>query len=121
MPKKMLQAAFSPETRGPRRFPRTVDRFSLLVFENFYFGRNILNIVALEGLPRFIRPKSLFRWSRHLHSLGFSVAPVTQRMHERGDELVRTFPHGFSLNRSHDAMSLAWCGRPITHVSLWTA
>ena len=115
-------------SNGSRRntgFPQPscrVDRASLLLFENFYFGRNILNIVALEGLQRFLRPRSLLIWRRHLaRRLGFSPsAPCMARLQEAGYAFVRGLPRGFAMDTSQGAVSLTWQGRSIADLTVWT-
>ena len=119
-PSKKLQAPGAYEEHKNTQTPPRVNRLHILMFENFYFGRNLLNMVALEGLHRFLRPKAHEHWVTHMPELGFRVSPVTPGLQEEAYQLVQGLPDCFGLSIWQDAMALVVCGRPNVHVSWWT-
>ena len=121
LPEKQLRSAMGQENTVAPIFYHRVERCLLVYFENFYFQRNILNVVALEGPPRFIRPRSQQHWIHHLSNMDFKIAPITQQVQEQVYLLAQTFPSSVSVNISRSAMAMTLCGRPIASVSLWTS
>ena len=121
LPEKQLRSAMGQESIVVPTFYHRVERRPLVYFENFYFQRNILNMVALEGPLRFIRPRSQQHWINHLSNMNFKIAPITPQVQEQVYLLVQTFPSSVSVNISRNAMAMALCGRPISTVTLWTS
>ena len=124
LPRKRLQAravTSSGDGSGQlaRRFQRRAKRSCLLTCENFYFGRNILNIIALEGMDRFRRPYSGDNWSRRLRALGFKRAPFIKTVQGKVYEYAQCFPSGFVLETTDDCMRQSWRGGPMSYASIW--
>ena len=124
LPRKRLQArAVTASNEGGgqpvRRFQRRARRSCLLICENFYFGRNILNIIALEGMDRFRRPYSGDNWGRRLRALGFKVAPFMKNVQKTVNEYAQCFPSGFVFEATDDCMRQTWRGGPMSYASIW--
>ena len=100
--------------------PAPVRRSYMLMFEGMYFGRNILNIVASEGLDRMIRPDSLPNWRRRLQRLAFLPDSTIEAVREKVQRAVNKFPGGFGLRNAADSVLLMWQGKPLLAASVWS-
>ena len=102
------------------RFDKTLHRPYVISTERFVFLRTILNVVALDGRLRFIRPWSHAHWVHSLTGLGFTAATFLPLVGEQVHGSCKGFPDCLGVRVSSDALSLTVCGRDVVSVSLWT-
>ena len=102
-------------------FRRPLDRSLTFTHELFTSTRGCLNIVAVEGSQRFIRPWSHQHWVRELRRHGFATPPWA---HAVGSQVCRlmesVLPDAVRVTTTDDGLAFALCGRDILHVTLWT-
>eukprot|EP00475_Leptophrys_vorax_P040576 TRINITY_DN7546_c1_g1_i1.p1 TRINITY_DN7546_c1_g1~~TRINITY_DN7546_c1_g1_i1.p1 ORF type:complete len:336 (-),score=-2.29 TRINITY_DN7546_c1_g1_i1:106-984(-) len=95
------------------------DKRLVSIFEDLYFGRSIVNIIACEGAERALRCEKLDQWRGRLMRLGFSPrhlpAAVTEAMHT----MLKKFPLGFGLILEEGVVSLAWRGKVQLTAQSW--
>lgn len=82
--------------------------------ERGFFGREVANILAVDGAERVERHEPLVRWQRRLSAAGF--APVACDRAGLGAELRGD---GFDLAGSGAAVQLTWRGAPVLSFSAW--
>ena len=100
--------------------PASVRRSYMLMFEGMFFGRNILNIVASEGLDRMIRPDSLPNWRSRLQRLAFLPDSSMEAVREKVQRVVEKFHGGFGLRNAAESVLLTWQGKPLLAASVWS-
>ena len=117
------KAAPDAATAAVRRsivLPASVRRSYMLMFEGMFFGRNILNIVASEGLDRMIRPDSLPNWRSRLQRLAFLPDSSMEAVREKVQRVVEKFHGGFGLRNAAESVLLTWQGKPLLAASVWS-
>ena len=93
----------------------------VVLFECLYFARNIMNIVACEGLQRLARPEPHASWLARLQRAGFQPSPVLTRVADAVHEEMRKFPAGFGMLTSPGGLQMTWRGKPMLQVAVSTA
>eukprot|EP00897_Mesotaenium_endlicherianum_P002839 jgi/Mesen1/2583/ME000164S01711 len=91
------------------------------LFEKNVLGRDILNVVACEGLQRVARSEPLERWQERMRSAGFVAVPVKPGARAQLASTLEQYPHeGWSIQEEDKgALILCWKGRPIVATSIW--
>eukprot|EP00475_Leptophrys_vorax_P027339 TRINITY_DN38999_c0_g1_i1.p2 TRINITY_DN38999_c0_g1~~TRINITY_DN38999_c0_g1_i1.p2 ORF type:complete len:458 (-),score=2.97 TRINITY_DN38999_c0_g1_i1:823-2172(-) len=59
------------------------------LFESCYFSRDMVNVVACEGLDRMIRPERVEQWEARLQRLGFFARPLPPTTVQSVSEAVK--------------------------------
>ena len=102
-------------------FRRPLDRSLTFTVELFTGTRGCLNVVAVEGPQRFIRPWSHQRWVRELRRHGFATPPWAHAVGRQVCQLMQPgLPDAVQVTTTEDGLALALCGRDILHVTLWS-
>ncbi|KAI6686845.1 hypothetical protein NL676_032758 [Syzygium grande] len=105
-------------------FDTTVDRDNVwrLVLERDFFGREIMNIVACEGLERVERPETYKQWQVRLTRVGFQQLPLDQELIKKARaKLSGEYHKDFVLEEENDWMLLSWRGRIISGCTGWVS
>eukprot|EP00252_Welwitschia_mirabilis_P007742 TRINITY_DN1940_c0_g1_i4.p1 TRINITY_DN1940_c0_g1~~TRINITY_DN1940_c0_g1_i4.p1 ORF type:complete len:712 (-),score=130.52 TRINITY_DN1940_c0_g1_i4:683-2818(-) len=91
-----------------------------LVLEGEVLGREILNVVACEGLERMERPETYKQWQGRTQRAGFVQLPLSPNILSRARERVRQFYHkDFVVDQDGQWMLMGWKGRIISAITTW--
>ncbi|XP_039162085.1 scarecrow-like protein 34 isoform X2 [Eucalyptus grandis] len=105
-------------------FNTTVDRANVqrLVLERDFFGREIMNIVACEGLERVERPETYKQWQVRLNRVGFQQLPLDQELIKKARaKLSGDYHKDFMLDEENNWILLSWRGRIISGCTCWVS
>lgn len=102
------------ETTVPRDHPER------LLIEKEMLGREILNVVACEGLERLERPETYKQWQVRTQRAGYVQLPLNRTILSKARDKVKTFYHkDFGVDEDGNWMLLGWKGRIIYGLSTW--
>ncbi|XP_078443595.1 GRAS family transcription factor [Wolffia australiana] len=92
-----------------------------LTLEQVLFGREIADVVAMEGGERRERHERFELWERALWGAGFSSLALSPFSLSQAKLLLRIhYPlEGYQLQMVKDALFLGWRGQPLFSVSSW--
>lgn len=98
--------------------PKSQERLDV---EQVWFGREITNIVALEGHGRNERHQKFERWSELMNECGFTSLPLSEFALSQARLLLRLhYPsEGYQLHTQNKAAFLGWQNSPLFSVSSW--
>ncbi|KAK4762480.1 hypothetical protein SAY86_008248 [Trapa natans] len=90
------------------------------VLESEIYGREVMNVVACEGIERVDRPETYKKWQVRYGRAGFKQVPLDQRMMEKfGQNLKAWYHRDFVLDEDGDWMLIGWKGRIMIGVTSW--
>ncbi|KAF8041248.1 hypothetical protein BT93_B3242 [Corymbia citriodora subsp. variegata] len=96
------------------------DNVQRLVLERDFFGREIMNIVACEGMERVERPETYKQWQVRLTRVGFQQLPLDQELIKKARaKLSGDYHKDFVLEEEKNWMLLGWRGRIISGCTCW--
>ncbi|KAF8041246.1 hypothetical protein BT93_B3240 [Corymbia citriodora subsp. variegata] len=96
------------------------DNVQRLVLERDFFGREIMNIVACEGMERVERPETYKQWQVRLTRVGFQQLPLGQELIKKARaKLSRDYHKDFVLEEEKNWILLSWRGRIISGCTCW--
>ncbi|KAK4376141.1 hypothetical protein RND71_006818 [Anisodus tanguticus] len=91
-----------------------------MTFEQEVFGRDIMNIIACEGMERVERPESYKQWSVRNQTAGFRQLPLNPDIVKEVKTKVRMFYHmDFLVDEDNNWMLQGWKGRIMYALSVW--
>ncbi|XP_050368383.1 scarecrow-like protein 14 [Argentina anserina] len=91
-----------------------------LGFEKELIGREVLNIVACEGLERIVRPETYKQWQIRNMRAGFRQLPLDRDvMNEIKDKVKKGYHSYFVVNEDGRWMLQGWKGRIMFGSSCW--
>ncbi|MED6133666.1 hypothetical protein PIB30_030184 [Stylosanthes scabra] len=91
-----------------------------LMFEEEFFGREVVNIIACEGSERVERPETYKQWQVRNARAGFRQLPLdNQLIHKLRCKLKDTYHSDFMLDVDGNYMLQGWKGRIIYASSCW--
>lgn len=98
--------------------PRSQERLDV---EQVWFGREITNIVALEGSDRNERHQRFERWTEIMNDCGFTSLPLSEFALSQARLLLRLhYPsEGYKIHLHNKAAFLGWQNTPLFSVSSW--
>lgn len=98
--------------------PRSQERLDV---EQVWFGREITNIVALEGHGRSERHQRFERWTEIMNECGFTSLSLSEFALSQARLLLRLhYPsEGYQLHSRNNAAFLGWQNTPLFSVSSW--
>ncbi|KAL7173372.1 hypothetical protein ACSBR2_032774 [Camellia fascicularis] len=94
------------------------DRVNL---EREFYGREVMNIIACEGLERVERPETYKQWQARNMRAGFKMLPLKQEMLKkfRGKVKEGGYHKDFVINEDGQWMLQGWRGRIFWASSCW--
>ncbi|GLJ37324.1 hypothetical protein SUGI_0757250 [Cryptomeria japonica] len=102
------------ETTVPQGHPER------MVIEKEIWGREVLNVVACEGLERVERPEAYKQWQIRTQRSGFVQLCLNQMILSRARERSKAYYHkNFMVEEDGKWMLLGWKGRIILGLSTW--
>ncbi|XAR58979.1 hypothetical protein NMG60_11014583 [Bertholletia excelsa] len=89
-------------------------------FEQEFFGREIMNVVACEGLERVERPETYKQWQVRIARAGFKMLPLDSELLEELRGKVKAGYHkNFAIDDDGQWMLQGWKGRIMVVGSCW--
>ncbi|XP_058211614.1 scarecrow-like protein 33 [Rhododendron vialii] len=89
-------------------------------FEQEFYGREVMNIIACEGLQRFERPETYKQWQVRNMRAGFRMRPLEQELMKKLRGIVKAGYHkDFVIDENGQWMLLGWKGRIVCASSCW--
>ena len=89
-------------------------------FEQFLMGREVVNVVACEGLQRVMRSEPVASWRERMLRSGFAQCQLPRpAIWNTIMTLLSRYSQKYGLNEDEDALVLTWKGAPIIAVSGW--
>ncbi|GLJ04663.1 hypothetical protein SUGI_0000870 [Cryptomeria japonica] len=102
------------ETTIPRDHPERI------CLEKELLGREILNVVACEGLERVERPETYKQWQVRTKRAGFVQLPLNRSIFSKAREKLKSLYHkDFGVDEDGNWLLLGWKGRIIMAISTW--
>eukprot|EP01018_Ginkgo_biloba_P000053 Gb_21856 [translate_table: standard] len=102
------------ETIVPRDHPERI------LIEKEIWGREVLNVVACEGLERVERPEAYKQWQIRTRRSGFVQLDLNQEVLSIAREKAKSLYHkDFVVDKDGKWMLLGWKGRIIYGLSSW--
>ncbi|XP_022964689.1 scarecrow-like protein 30 [Cucurbita moschata] len=88
--------------------------------EKEILGRDIVNVIACEGLERVERPETYKQWQVRNTRAGFKQVPLDQDLLKNVEKIVNTEYHqDFVIDQDGSWMLQGWKGRIIYALSCW--
>ncbi|KAM1148772.1 hypothetical protein EV2_030246 [Malus domestica] len=92
-----------------------------LMFEKAVYGKDIMNVVACEGLERVERPETYKQWQVRYHRAGFKQVPLDQGLLKRVKIMLKAMDYhdDFRIDEDGEWMLQGWKGRIIFGLAFW--
>ncbi|XP_058199508.1 scarecrow-like protein 14 [Rhododendron vialii] len=91
-------------------------------FETDIYGKEIMNVIACEGLERVERPETYKQWHVRTLRAGFRQLPLNQEITKKIKAKVKSsYNKNFLVDEASDWMLQGWKGRVIFALSCWKA
>ncbi|KAF5193507.1 Della protein gai1 [Thalictrum thalictroides] len=92
-----------------------------LIMSEMYFGRQICNVVACEGVDRVERHECLDQWRNRMKSAGFSLSHLGSNTFRQVNSLLSVFDggSGYKVEENNGCLLLGWHTRPLVASSAW--
>ncbi|CAI7782211.1 unnamed protein product [Closterium sp. NIES-53] len=90
--------------------------------ERLYFARDIVNVVACEGIQRTVRAESLEQWQARMRRAGFIGLEVGEEVMEELRGVLRKGGRkygGYVVLQQGNGVRLLWEGVPVLAASMW--
>ncbi|XP_024544324.1 scarecrow-like protein 11 [Selaginella moellendorffii] len=91
------------------------------VIEQDKYGREIMNIIACEGLDRVERSETHQQWHHLAVKAGLEVMPLSPALFEESKAFARFYNRDLTVNRDGEWMWLGWRDQIIHAYSAWRA
>ncbi|KAB1225942.1 Scarecrow-like protein 34 [Morella rubra] len=91
-----------------------------LMFEREFYGREIMNVIACEGLERVERPEIYKQWQLRTMRAGFRQLPLDQELRDRFRSRTKEWYHkDFGLDEGNHWLLQGWKDRIVYASSCW--
>lgn len=91
-----------------------------LMYEREMLGREVMNVVACEGLERVERPDTYKQWHARDSRAGFQQLPLNREiLKEVKTKVCKGYHSSFSLEEDGEWMLQGWKGRVMYALSCW--
>ncbi|CAL2263978.1 unnamed protein product [Prunus armeniaca] len=92
-----------------------------LMFEKYVYGKDILNVVACEGLERVERPETYKQWQVRYQRAGFKQLPLDQELLKKVKTMLKVmgYHNDFRIDEDGHWMLQGWKGRIIMGLAFW--
>eukprot|EP00250_Pteridium_aquilinum_P015992 c22877_g1_i1 orf=263-2560(+) len=85
-----------------------------------YLAREIVNIVACEGLQRVERHEPLSQWRKRMLDAGFQPVHLGSNAYKQASVLLKLFSgEGYTVEENKGGLTLGWHSRPLIAASAW--
>ena len=122
LPESSLRKVLSAQSEHVPQFTRQLHRPYMIMMDRFLFLRTILNIVAVEGECRFIRPRSQAYWTSLLKAHGLVFSPISSLLFNKLEHQCQGYPEEcMQIRPQQGGVMLSVCGMDLKSVTLWTS
>ncbi|KAM1040117.1 hypothetical protein ACFX2I_029359 [Malus domestica] len=90
-----------------------------LLFEKAVYGRDIVNVIACEGLERVERPETYKQWQFRNVRAGFKQLPLDQELLKQARRLSKCYHDDFWIDEDGNWMLQGWKGKILLAISIW--
>ncbi|GFP82316.1 scarecrow-like protein 14 [Phtheirospermum japonicum] len=91
-----------------------------LLYEREVFGRDVMNVIACEGMERVERPETYKQWQVRIRRAGFRQVAVNKEiMREVKTKVKKDYHKDFLLDEDGGWMLQGWKGRVMYALSCW--
>ncbi|CAL8999173.1 unnamed protein product, partial [Prunus brigantina] len=92
-----------------------------LMFEKAVFGKDIMNVIACEGLERVERPETYKQWQVRYQRAGFKQLPLDQELLKTVKTMLKVmgYHNDFRIDEDGHWMLQGWKGRIIMGLAFW--
>ncbi|KAK7363840.1 hypothetical protein VNO77_05999 [Canavalia gladiata] len=87
--------------------------------EQHCVARDIVNMIACEGVERVERHELFRKWSSRLSMAGFQRCPLSTSVMTATQNLLDQFHQNYRLQHTDGALYLGWINRPLATSSAW--
>ncbi|CAH9070043.1 unnamed protein product [Cuscuta europaea] len=95
------------------------------IMEKEIMGRDIMNIIACEGMERHLRPETYRQWHSRILRAGFSPVPINSKVMKKTKKYIRKarveYHKDFLYMEDGHWILQGWKGRILTCISCWTS
>ncbi|KAK1396813.1 Scarecrow-like protein 14 [Heracleum sosnowskyi] len=96
------------------------DNQQRLNFEREFCGREVMNVIACEGMERVERPETYKQWHVRNTKAGFKLHPLNKELVKKLKHKVKLdFHKDFVFNEDCEWILVGWKGRILHAVSAW--
>lgn len=89
-------------------------------FEQEFLGREIMNVIACEGVERVEKPETYKQWQVRTMRAGFKILPLSQELLRKFKCKVKAHYHkDFVIEEDGQWMMQGWKGRTFCASSCW--
>lgn len=91
------------------------------VMSEVYLGRQILNVVAAEGIDRIERHETLAQWRKRMENAGFDPVNLGSDAFKQASLLLALSGggDGYRVEENDGSLMLAWQTKPLIAASAW--
>ncbi|KAH8957786.1 hypothetical protein BDL97_07G109100 [Sphagnum fallax] len=89
------------------------------LIEQELYGREILNIIACEGLERTERPESYRQWHSRIQRAGFVQKPLQLSETNTIKSILRSYDKRFGIGRDGGWFLSGWRNQVMNAISIW--
>ena len=82
-------------------------------------ARDIVNMIACEGVERVERHELLGKWRSRFSMAGFKQCPLTPSVMAAVRNLLKEFNHNYRVEQRDGALYLGWMRRAMATSSAW--
>ncbi|KAL3653171.1 hypothetical protein CASFOL_002852 [Castilleja foliolosa] len=90
-----------------------------LLYEQQFFGKEAMNIIACEGTQRIERPETYKHWEWRTVRAGLRQIPIDQEAVKLINEAKKEYHKSFTVDQDGKWIILGWRGRVIQAFSCW--
>ncbi|XP_031254985.1 scarecrow-like protein 14 [Pistacia vera] len=90
-----------------------------LMYEKEFYGREVMNVIACEGLERVERPETYKQWQVRNMRAGFRQLPLDPKLMKKLRGKTSIYHNDFSVNEDGNWMLQGWKGRIAYASSAW--
>ena len=122
LPELSLRKVLSVQSEHVPQFTRQLHRPYMIMMDRFLLLRTILNIVAVEGEYRFIRPQSQEYWTTLLNAHGLVFSSISSLLFNKLEHQCQGYPKQcMQIRPVQGGVMLSVSGVDVTSVTLWTS
>ncbi|XP_060198417.1 scarecrow-like protein 1 [Lycium barbarum] len=82
-------------------------------------ARDIINIVACEGLERIERYEVAGKWRARMMMAGFTPCPISRNVYESIQDLIKQYSDRYKVKEEAAALHFGWEDKTLTVASAW--
>lgn len=91
-----------------------------MTYTEMYLAREIVNIVACEGLERSERHEPLSQWRKRMMNAGFQPLHLGSNAFKQASLLLKlSSGEGYTVEENKGCLTLGWHSRPLIAASAW--